>query len=52
MAGALRRALETFADRRRWSGLQRRGMRQDFSWARSAESYHRLYRRALAGRGN
>ena len=47
MAGALRRALAAFADRRRWAGLQRRGMRQDFSWTRSAEAYRRLYQRAL-----
>jgi starch synthase len=52
MAGALKRALATFADRRRWAGLQRRGMRQDFSWTRSAEAYRRLYQRALDRRGS
>ncbi|HLF81079.1 MAG TPA: starch synthase, partial [Anaerolineales bacterium] len=51
MAAALKRAMETFADRRRWTGLQRRGMRQDFSWTRSAEAYRRLYQRALDRRG-
>lgn len=50
MVEALRRAFATFADRRRWRGLQRRGMRQDFSWERSAKAYHRLYQRAASRR--
>jgi starch synthase len=50
MAAALRRAFASFADRRRWYGLQRRGMRQDYSWTRSAESYRRLYQH-VARRG-
>jgi starch synthase len=41
------RALEVFQDKRRWQGLQRRGMRQDFSWARSAWKYYDLYQRIL-----
>lgn len=43
MAGALERALNAYADQRRWRGLQRRGMQQDFSWARSAQKYLELY---------
>jgi starch synthase len=43
MAGALRRALEAFNDQRRWRGLQLRGMRQDFSWERSAKAYYSRY---------
>jgi starch synthase len=43
------RALETFKDRRRWAGLQRRGMKQDFSWMHSARRYKELYERAIRG---
>jgi starch synthase len=42
---ALRRALEAFRDRRAWLGIVRRGMAQDFSWDRSAQSYEELYRK-------
>jgi starch synthase len=47
---AIGRALETFEDRRRWAGLQRRGMKRDFSWARSARRYLELYQQALGGK--
>lgn len=43
LAGALRRALAAFADRRRWRGLQRRGMALDHSWAASAKRYAEVY---------
>jgi len=42
---ALRRALEAFRDRRAWLGIVRRGMAQDFSWNRSAQSYEDVYRK-------
>ncbi len=38
LARALQRALEVYQDQRRWSGLQRRGMKLDFSWKRSAKN--------------
>ncbi len=41
---AVRRALDTFRDRRAWRALMLRGMAQDFSWDRSARSYEALYR--------
>jgi starch synthase len=44
MAETLRRALAVYADRRRWPHLQRRGMKHDFSWTRSAQKYLDLYR--------
>lgn len=44
LAMAIRRALEVFSDQRRWRGLQRRGLQQDFSWEKSAEKYLALYR--------
>ncbi len=52
---AISAALEVYSDQRRWLGLQRRGMAQDFSWARSARAYANLYQEAAAlrrtGRG-
>jgi starch synthase len=47
MSDALRRALQAFVDPPRWKALQRRGMKFDFSWRRSAQAYQALYRRAL-----
>ena len=47
LLGALRRALALFADRRRWRALQAAGMRQDFSWDRSAREYVKIYERAV-----
>ena len=43
LAAALHRALQVYQDKRRWSALQKRGMRQDFSWEKSARAYYDLY---------
>jgi starch synthase len=43
LEGAMRRAIRTYGDQRRWRGLQRRGMRQNFSWGESARNYLKLY---------
>ena len=43
----IQRALRVYKDKRRWSGLQRRGMKQDFSWQRSAERYLELYEKLV-----
>lgn len=43
LADCLRRALHVFQDQRRWTALQKRGMKKDFSWDRSAARYHALY---------
>ena len=40
---ALRRAKELFRDKRAWNAMMRRGMQQDFSWARSAARYETVY---------
>ena len=48
-AMALGRADEILRQPDRLAALQLRGMRQDFDWARSAEAYVALYRRAIAG---
>jgi starch synthase len=50
LADAILRALQTYKDRRRWAGLQRRGMKRDFSWARSAKRYLEIYRQAVGGK--
>jgi starch synthase len=38
------RAWEAFQHKDTWRQLQQRGMRQDFSWKKSALAYHNLYR--------
>jgi len=48
LAHAVQRALALYADRRTWRALALRGMRLDFSWARSAREYAALYARARA----
>jgi starch synthase len=48
---ALRRAIGAFGDVRQWKAIQLAGMRQDFSWDRSAREYVKIYERALAGAG-
>jgi starch synthase len=48
MVAAVRRALVSFADRRRWSKLVAACMRQDWSWGQSAAGYDALYRDVLA----
>ena len=45
---ALGRALEVFRDRPRWRRIMRRGMKEDFSWDRSATRYEEVYREAAA----
>ncbi len=49
VAMALGRADEILREPGRKEKLQLRCMRQDFDWARSAEAYVAVYRRALAG---
>jgi starch synthase len=46
---ALQRALALFGQPRRWRKLMQAGMRQDFSWKRSAGDYLTLYERLVAG---
>ena len=50
MLGALGRALAAFADRAAWRRIQQTGMREDFSWAASAQAYGTAYERAVAAR--
>jgi starch synthase len=47
LLAALERARTAFANPSLWKKLQLAGMRQDFSWDRSAREYVKLYERAL-----
>jgi starch synthase len=47
LLGTVRRALQVYQDRQRWEALMKIGMRQDFSWHRSAEHYLDLYQSLL-----
>jgi len=51
LAAAIRRALDLRARPGAWRALQRRGMRRNHSWDRSAPRYLSLYRRAVRLRG-
>ncbi len=43
----LRRALDVYGDTNTWKRLMRNGMKQDFSWERSAKEYVNVYRKAM-----
>jgi starch synthase len=45
---ALRRAFSAYADEQKWRSLQLDGMKQDYSWDRSAKEYVRIYDEAIA----
>ncbi|HSD09943.1 MAG TPA: glycogen synthase GlgA [Candidatus Binatia bacterium] len=44
LVAAVRRAVDAFRDRRRWQGMMRTAMAEDFSWRASARRYSNLYR--------
>jgi starch synthase len=46
---AISRALTLYADKRAWVAMQRRAMRVDFSWDRSARLYARLFADLVGG---
>jgi starch synthase len=48
LLAAIDRALAYHRDPETWRVIQRAGMARDFSWARSAQQYHDLYRTLLA----
>ncbi len=50
LAGGMWRALTDHADRANWRSLQHEAMQRDFGWERVAESYARIYSRAIARR--
>ncbi len=46
--GAVQRAIETFQDPKSWNRIITNGMKEDFSWDRSARKYLELYRSLMA----
>jgi len=50
LAAAIERACRVYADKVTWAQLIQTGMRQDWSWQRSARTYVDLYEQALAGK--
>ncbi len=48
LLNSLMLALQVYRDKGEWHGLMSRGMKQDFSWKRSAKQYVELYKRAMA----
>lgn len=47
LLNTIERALTVFRDSKTWKQLRLNGMRQDWSWTRSAREYAALYQRAL-----
>lgn len=45
---AIGRAYELYQDRNEWDKVMRRGMREDFSWKRSAVKYIKLYKNLMS----
>ena len=50
MLDAVRAALAAYRHGESWRRLQANGMRQDFSWDRSADHYVQVYKRVIAAR--
>lgn len=48
----VRRVVAAFRNHALWNGLVEAGMRQDFSWSRSARAYVQVYERALRQTGS
>lgn len=52
LLSTIKRAVRTFEKRRLWYKIVKRGMREDFSWDRSARQYRQVYLKAMAKIGN
>ena len=50
LLGALRAALRTYTTPADWKRLQQNGMKQDYSWERSARAYVTVYKGVIAAR--
>jgi starch synthase len=50
LRAALARALRAFQNKAKWQALQAAGMKQDYSWDRSAREYVKIYKRASGSR--
>jgi len=51
MVSAIERSTDLFRDKKRWRILQKNGMACDFSWARSAAKYIKLYEAIMRKKG-
>jgi starch synthase len=49
LEAGLKRAMRLYADQPAWESLQRRGMRHDVSWDKSAARYAAIYKSLAAG---
>ena len=49
MMHALRRAFEGYADKKGWKILVKRAMSYDYSWAKSAGEYIKMYKELIKG---
>jgi starch synthase len=52
LVGAVRRAMEAYADPAHWRAIQRAAMARDFSWSAAARRYADLYSRLATARVN
>jgi starch synthase len=50
MLATIRRAVDLYSDRKLWNCVATRGMKQDWSWSRSAKRYEALYLEAIKSR--
>ena len=46
-SGAIRRAFDTFAQKKRLNAMRRHAMSRDFTWDQAAQNYSSLYARAF-----
>ena len=51
LAGAINRAMTIYRDPRTWRTMQKRGMKSDVSWGKSAARYAALYKTLAAANG-
>ena len=47
---AIRRALETFRNKKEWTAMMKRAMAENFSWDKPAQEYVRVYERVIQNR--
>jgi starch synthase len=47
LLGAIARAIALYAEPKKWRAVQLAGMKQDYSWDRSAREYVSIYDRAI-----
>jgi starch synthase len=48
MLDAVKRAIGVYRSGEAWKNIMRSGMKQDFSWSKSAQEYIKLYEKIMA----